>query len=74
MSKAFPKKVQMNGRVRIQTPPIIVYSQKKAITEIIKRNQYKAVDFFVSSMIRIFNENRSNELISKVVLFSHRDF
>lgn len=39
ISKAFPKKVHINGSVKIQTPPMIVYNQKKAITDKIKRIQ-----------------------------------
>jgi hypothetical protein len=51
MSKALAKKVQINGRVKIHTPPIMVYKKKKAATDKIKRIQYKAVDFFAPSIV-----------------------
>ena len=67
--KAFAKKVQTNGSVIIHTPPITVYNQINAITDKIKRIQYKPVDFFASSIFTIFNEISTNELINKALIF-----
>jgi hypothetical protein len=65
MSNAFPKKVHINGSVKIHTPPITVYNQKNAITDKTKSIQYKTGDFFVPSIILNFSENNTNALISK---------
>jgi hypothetical protein len=51
MSSALAKKVQIKGRIRIQTPPITWYNPKNPIKETRKRNQYRPVPFLVFSML-----------------------
>lgn len=65
MSRAFANHVHTKGSVKMQTPPIYLYSTKKAATDKRKSIQYKPVDFFASSIVKNFHENRANDLISK---------
>lgn len=47
---ALANQVHVNGRTKIQTPPITWYNPKNATTDIKNRIQYKPLDFFVLSM------------------------
>ena len=60
MSKAFANQVHTKGSVKIQTPPIYLYNTKKAATDKRKSIQYKPVDFFVSSIVKIFTKIGQN--------------
>ena len=48
--RALAKNVKINGRTRMLTPPITPYNQKNAITERMKRIQYRPLLFFVFSI------------------------
>jgi hypothetical protein len=65
ISSAFANHVHTKGSVKMQTPPIYLYSTKKAATDKRKRTQYKPVDFFASSIVKSLHENRAKASISK---------
>lgn len=56
MSSAFANHVQTKGSVKMQTPPMNLYSTKKITTDKRKSIQYITVDFFASSIIKIFTK------------------
>ena len=65
MSSAFANHVHTKGSTKMQTPPIYLYNTKKAATDKRKSIQYKPVDLFASSILKIFTKIVQNDQSAK---------